>query len=166
MPTPSEDTLPQNTLHESESSIRSSFASCPPEDGRDYHAPRQEEVEHVATPHSQATAEHTSASTEDDEDTEASHEQPPESSERNEETSVSESTQEPESPVKGEHIEDAGAMIEPPSPTIGSPDAPSDSDRLAQSMSSTVISGGSPSPQYLHFPEMDQERVRLPRFER
>lgn len=59
---------------------------------------------------------------------------------------------------KPEHIEDAGMLADSPS-SVGSPDAPSEGERLAQTMEGAVLTGGM-RPQYLSLPHRSK-RVRL-----
>lgn len=160
MPTPSEDTLQPSAPVDPIASPPSGFTSCPPEDIREHHAPREERVERSSPSHPSETAEN-GRETPDDGNARVMSESI--SPERDEETGARTTTTSNTADPKAEHVEDAGLLAEPPSPTVGSPDAPSDNDaRLAQSMSTAAISSESPSPQYLHFPELDKDRVGLP----
>jgi hypothetical protein len=148
MPTPDES---RNVVARSpplaSSSSRASFASCPPEEDREAHAPRETRAD---TPQlsREAFAD-------------------------NEHTSTRDSTSEPDTQAgarrirreqreereKGEHVEDAGVVAESPSP-VGSPDVGSDSDvRLAQSMATAMLGSSEPAPKYLCFPPGHRNQV-------
>lgn len=160
MPTPSEDTLEPSAPVDPIASSPNGFTSCPPEEIREHHAPREERVERSSPSHPSEGAENDQGNTDDGNARVAPESISPE---RDVETGARETTASNTADPKGEHVEDAGLLAEPPSPTVGSPDAPSDNDaRLAQSMSTAAISSESPSPQYLHFPELDRDRVGLP----
>ncbi|CAK4032231.1 Hypothetical predicted protein [Lecanosticta acicola] len=157
MPTPSEDTLPPPASVESAAPASNGFTSCPPEETREYHAPREQRSERSGSAQPSERAE--SAPRDIDEgDTQVTSEltTSDEDDGNGTNTTMASST----ALSKAEHLEDTGMLAEPPSPTVGCPDAPSDSDaRLAQSMSTAAISPSEvPSPQYLHFPELDWDR--------
>lgn len=153
MPTPEEiPTLPPSPPAEAEaSSSRASFTSCPPDEEREYHAPREERIA--------------------DSWSRREGDRHPDQPGENAHTTTQAPTPEPEeqpaeriavaravSHEKGEDIEDAGIEVDPPS-TVGSPDAPSDGEaRLSQSMSGAVISS-SDAPIYLTLP-LEPKRVR------
>lgn len=157
MPTPSDDTHPTAPV-DFAASEPNAFASCPPEERREHHAPREERVDQTNGLPSPESAAISSDSPEADERAP----QDP-TSERDGRLAAGDAERARNHSRKGEHIEDAGICVEPPSP-VGSPDAPSDSDTrlaqsLAQSMSTAAISPGTPPPQYLHFPELEMNRV-------
>ncbi|KAK4543631.1 hypothetical protein LTR36_005276 [Oleoguttula mirabilis] len=151
MPTPSEvNSLPSPPIEASSS--RASFASCPPEEEREQHAPREERID------SSASGEEESAV----EDAHMTNQEPtpePESQPTMHEQSQSQSQ---EAQATGEHVEDAGItepLTEEQLRAVGSPDVPSESDaRLAQSMSTAAISSSN-EPLYLTFPR-DRERLQ------
>lgn len=160
MPTPSSNDTHPPTPVDFTTSEQSSFASCPPEERRERYAPREERVERSEALRSSAAAETTSDVAEGEERMIR-----PMRAERDGRSDSDDAVEAEEQVRKGEHIEDAGICIEPPSP-VGSPDAPSDSDArlaqsLAQSMSTAAISPGTPPPQYLHFPELEMNRVGI-----
>lgn len=158
MPTPStNDTHPPTTV-DFTASEQSTFASCPPEERRERYAPREERVEHNEALRPSAAGETTSDVAEGEERMIR-----PLAAARDGRVDSDDAVEAEEQVRKGEHIEDAGICVEPLSP-VGSPDAPSDSDArlaqsLAQSMSTAAISPGTPPPQYLHFPELEMNRV-------
>ncbi|KAK4638357.1 Glucose-induced degradation protein 4 [Fulvia fulva] len=158
MPTPSEDTIQPTEIVDATPSSQNGFMSCPPEEQREPRAPRDGPIERVDTPHPASLDDHTTIH-DHGSDFAASEPMPGRDA-----TSGTHDVMETEHrPPKGEHIEDAGILVEPPSPTVGSPDVPSDSDtKLAQSMSTAAISPATPPPQYLRFPELDQNRQTSP----
>ena len=157
MPTPSDNSFqPANPA----TSSRSSFTSCPPEDDRDRRATREERV----TSGPGASPDPSEIETTQNEDENGGNEDTTLSRPGREpytETNTTELSQSPARPDKGDHLEDSGMLADPPSPTVGSPDAPSDSDaRLAQFMSTTAITNSTTPPsQYLYFPGEDKHRV-------
>lgn len=158
MPTPSSNDTHPTAPVDFTPSEQSTFASCPPEERRERYAPREERVEHSEALRSTAAAETIRDDTEGDERMIQSL-----PAERDGRLDSDDTVQSEEQVRKGEHIEDAGICVEPPSP-VGSPDAASDNDArlaqsLAQSMSTAAISPGTPPPQYLHFPELEMNRV-------
>lgn len=156
MPTPSEDTIQPTEVVNTASSSQNGFMSCPPEEQREPRAPLDERIERVDTPHPAAIDDRTIS--EDSASDLATRETMPD---RDAPSRAQDVTENEQRPPKGEHIEDAGILVEPPSPVVASPDVPSDSDtRLAQSMSTAAISPATPPPQYLHFPELENNRVR------
>lgn len=156
MPTPSEDTLQPTEVVDAAPSSQNGFMSCPPEEQREPRAPRDERIERVDTPHPASVDDRTT-----DQDNVSDLTTQETMPDRDSISGTQDVVGTEQRPPKGEHIEDAGILVEPPSPTVGSPDVPSDSDmRLAQSMSTAAISPATPPPQYLHFPELEQNRVR------
>ena len=144
MPTPSDDAIMRTPSIEASSS-RTSFASCPPEEDREYHAPREERVD-VET----VTA---------GEDAHMTTQEPTPEPEAQAGAAVNASPIASNTPEKAEHVEDVAVVAEDLHSSAGSPDAPSESEtRLSQSMSKTEISSTS-LPQYLTFPR-DVDRVR------
>lgn len=150
MPTPSSDEaiIPPTAI-----SIDEDIRRCPPDEGRERHAPREERVAAATQP---GAAEDVIVS---QRDTRAGTQVPtpePESG-----SSTLDSLQSDQA-TKGEHVEEAGLTPEPWSPAATSPEAPSDNDaRLAHTMSSTAISpghDGASCPLYLDYPEMAQGR--------
>ena len=156
MPTPSEDTIQSTEVVNTALSSQNGFMSCPPEEQREPRAPHDERIERVDTPHPASVEDRTTL--EDNVSNLATQETMPD---RDAVSGTQDAPDTEERPPKGEHIEDAGILVEPPSPVVGSPDIPSDSDsRLAQSISTAAISPATPPPQYLHFPELENNRVR------
>ena len=147
MPTPNDDAAPPSPPLEVSSS-RASFTSCPPDEEREQHAPREARaaIEAAQLPHElQALVER----------------------------AISRTVARPE-PSRGriadsleqrrndESAEDSHAVVEESSP-VGSPDASSESDiRLAQSMDTTVLkidASRSTQPEYLACPTLNREPV-------
>lgn len=151
MPTPSEIVTALPSPPVEASSSRASFASCPPEEEREQHAPREGRIDSSAP-----------GAEEGDEAEDAhmtNHQEPtPEPDRRADPSRQADML---ESHAKGEHVEDAGIaepLVEEQLSAVGSPEAPSESDaRLAQSMSAAAISSSN-EPLYLTFPR-DRERV-------
>ena len=138
MPTPDEITLVRTPPNDASSS-RASFASCPPEDDREYHAPREERIDPTLRTS-------TGAATRDEHM--ITQEPTPEPEAQAGASAAASSSLLLDAPEKAEHVEDVGGVVEEShSSTAGSPEAPSESD----TMSKPEIS--SPSlPQYLTFP--------------
>lgn len=162
MPTPSDDshsTAPVGfTPSGFTTSAPSTFASCPPEERREQHAPHEQQVDQSDNLRSSTEARSIGhdAGVDQSATTQLA-------MERDGQLDSDDAAQSSDRPGKGGHIEDAGVCVDPPSP-VESPDASSDSDArvaqsLAQSMSSAAISPGTPPPQYLHFPELEMNRV-------
>ncbi|KXT06501.1 hypothetical protein AC578_6070 [Pseudocercospora eumusae] len=155
MPTPSEDNIIDSTVVSFDEELR----RCPPEEARERRTQRQERLVET-TDLSSAGADHSEEQRENLSRPEhiPTSNDAPQSDARG---SVNNRLQPPRRHTKVNEVDDAGILPEPPSPTVGSPDAPSDSDvRLAQSMSSTAISPESNAPPslYLHYAELDRER--------
>ena len=144
------------------SSSRASFASCPSEEERETHAPREARP-HPPLPLPQPTSSSAVDETIIDEHT-TTQEPTPEPDAR---AGVSSERNPPrEQRDKGEHVEDVRFTAELPSP-VGSPEAQSDSDvRLAQSMATAALregegQGEEQRPRYLYYPPSDKNRVCL-----
>ena len=153
MPTPEDDTatvLPTPPIEASSS--RASFASCPPEEEREPHAPREARLE---TPQILDTSGVRSSAHE------TTGEDMPEPRIQMNTSQIDTGREELE---KGEHIEDAspGNVAESPSP-VGSPETSSDGDlRLAGSMATAALAGASDvetKPRYLFYPPLNTNRV-------
>lgn len=153
MPTPDEEGCVPPTPPAELPSSRASFASCPPEEEREAHAPREPRagnapnehaldghaIRQVATPEPDAL---------------------PGSSQDVEEDGE-----------KAEHVEDAGILAvsdSPPSPASSPQECGSDSDvKLAQSFATTALGADSrraefedeAAPLYLYYPPSDKDRV-------
>lgn len=154
MPTPSDETV----VAPSDVPIEDEGRRCPPEERRELHAPRQERLATLE----QASGEQDGSqeSLHDSIDGHAQDVTPELGAQGGASNALQTSAHHPKTvPVD----EDDALMPEPSSPTVGSPDAPSDSDaRLAQSMSSAAISpeaDDTPSPLYLHYPELERNRM-------
>ena len=153
MPTPDDETTsvpPTPPLATSSSHV--SFASCPPEEDREPHAPREARV-HTPQLHSSSAMLSPDAHATSQEPT-PDHESRSDASQRHH---MQENTE------KGEHLEDAAAIaVESPSP-IGSPETLSDGDvRLAHSMDSAALAVSKESetvPRYLHYPPLNRNTV-------
>lgn len=159
MPTPADSVMiPPPTSPIEASSSRASFASCPPEDEREHHGPREERIDRVDTPQLQDGL---------------TGQEPPEifpTRQRRLETDLRTSAPERgnrEHAVvheKGEHVEDT-SITEDAINSVLSPESSSESDtnRLVQSLGAAAISGPCSSsteePLYLTFPR-DPFRVR------
>lgn len=152
MPTPSEETLRPIALVDRDTTA---FISCPPDETREHHAPREERI---AARRASNPPREDATSAEDPSGTHGSEGLLGGGADR-----VASSTGYTcDTSLHREHVEDAGLAVEPSSPRVGSPDASSDSDtRLAQSMSTTAISSETPQPQYLHFSDLHRDRVGL-----
>ena len=152
MPTPEEiPVLPPSPPAEASSS-RASFASCPPEEEREHHAPREERIDSPRPDETETEEAETAV-----EERHVTAQQPTPEPEDHNSAPDTVTPSAPEAAEKGEHIEDAGLEVDPPS-TVGSPDAPSDSEaRLAQAIFEQPKSS-SPEPLYLTFP---RERRRV-----
>lgn len=155
MPTPSEDTLSTHTPAATTSAARSAYPSCPPEEIRDHRVPREERSQSASIP-AQPSEEAEGLTGHVDGHRHISQEM---GSGRDGTAGAQEiRSAAPSTDTKDLPLEDAGVPVAPSSPTVGSPD---DSDaRLAQSMSSAALSPRTSHPQYLHFPELDLDRVR------
>jgi hypothetical protein len=150
MPTPSEDiTLPSPPPEASSS--RASFASCPPEEDREHHAPREERID---TPQAEGDA------TGEDEHMTIQRPTPDETAQ----VGASHLASSEAAHEKGEHIEDAGIDIDPPS-AVGSPDVPSDNDARVEQSGPSIgadVTNKSLDSLYLTFPrDPNQARVFL-----
>ena len=159
MPTPDDETtaaIPPTPSLENSSS-RASFASCPPEEDRERHAPQ---AARLAPP---ARRERIPSETVGEEHTTRQVPTP----EPDAQPGAAGRSSAREARDKAEHVEDAGSVVavlpgESPSP-VGSPETASDSDvRLAQSMATAALS----SPlehvdtlRYLCYPPMNRNRV-------
>ena len=152
MPTPEEVVIPPSPPVEPSSS-RASFTSCPPEEDREHHAPREERLDAGVTDDGQMEEEGVVVEVVEDAPLPAQQPTPePEVQHGRTERSQSEAHE------KGEHIEDAGVEVDPPS-VVASPDTQIENDaQLAQSMSHTAIAS-SDEPLYLTFPD-EKPRVR------
>ena len=149
MPTPDDTNNVPPTPPIETSSSRASFTSCPPEEEREIHAPREARAD---TPSQQYSS-------------------PAELERRH--TARQEPTPEPEAQAgaaegddreKAEHVEDGAIVADSPSP-VGSPETVSDSEvRSAQSLATTALSiaeaNGELAPQYLYYPPVSSDRVR------
>lgn len=156
MPTPSEDTVHPAASIAAATSSRTIFTSCPPDEIRDHHAPREERLAAGGRPQPSRGHEESARDPAAALDTRRR-------SEGDVEPAILTGVRMCDVSPQREHIEDTGLTIEPSSPRSGSPDAPSESDvRLAQSMSTAAISTEASQPQYLHFPDLHQDRVGLP----
>ncbi|KAK5110334.1 hypothetical protein LTR62_006042 [Meristemomyces frigidus] len=150
MPTPEEVVIPPSPPAETTISSRASFASCPPEEDRDYNAPREERIQGSEVDVGEAN---------DEVEVRLGVTQQP--TPEPEHLSGPADTVEPQHvSEKGEHIEDAG--IEPDSPVvIDSSDGQLENDvRLAQSLGQAA-NISSDEPYYLTFPE-EQPRRHIP----
>ncbi|KAK1067392.1 hypothetical protein LTR12_007165 [Friedmanniomyces endolithicus] len=151
MPTPSEVTTLPSPPAEASSS-RASFTSCPPEEERDQHAPRESRIDSPLPTGPEAEEEAVES-----EHTTMQQQQPtPEPEVR---LGASESVVESRAHhEKGEHIEDAGIDTEAPNATATSRDAPAQSEARSAQFSAAATSP-STEPLYMTFPN---ERKRLP----
>jgi len=161
MPTPSEVTVSRTPPLDATSS-RASFASCPPEDDCEHHAPREERVD-TPQPSVGTTVDGHMTTQEATPEPDA-----PTTTTR----PLARTPSHDDAPEKGEHVEDAGIAVEDlHSSSVGSPDAvagpaavsasESEARLLAQSLSKADISSSPSSlPQYLTFPR-SKDRVRL-----
>ena len=155
MPTPDETTTSvARTPPIQQSSSRASFASCPPEEEREPHPPREARSQSAQQDSRPAESREDGHTTRQDIRTE-----------RDAQAGASQIESPREEREKGEHIEDAatGSVTEAPSP-VGSPEGSSDSDvRLAQSMATTALGGSTESnetaPRYLCYPPLNRNRV-------
>ena len=142
MPTPADETPP--TPPTEALSSRASFASCPPEEEREQHAPREARVD---TPLPDTSGALTRGLVEEERHAIIQEPTPTPEPESRPPTSREE---------KGEHVEYAGVTEESPSP-VGSPVTPGESDgRWSADM-----------PRYLSYPPLDRQKVRytMPRSE-
>jgi hypothetical protein len=161
MPTPDEDSVVPPTPPNDLTSSRASFASCPPEEEREAHAPREPRAD---------STQPTSAEALIDVDDEHAIRQvaTPEP-----DAQIGASREGERDGEKAEHVEDAGIVLgsELPSSPSGSPaETGSDSDgRLAQSLATTALdssgrrieSEDDNAPLYLYYPPADRDRVRI-----
>lgn len=148
MPTPDEtrNVVARSPPLESSSS-RASFASCPPEEDRETHAPRETRAD---TPPILGESFQDIAHTSRQNSTSAPDTQAGALHIRREQHVEQE---------KAEHVEDASIARESPSP-VGSPDVGSDSDvKLAQSMATAMLGSGEPAPRYIYFPPEYRNQV-------
>ena len=151
MPTPSEVTTLPSPPAEASSS-RASFTSCPPEEERDQHAPRESRIDSPLPTGPEAEEEATES-----EHTSMQQQQPtPEPEVR---LGASESVVDSRAHhEKGEHIEDAGIGTEAPNAPATPRDPPAENEaRSAQSYSATT--SPSSEPLYMTFPN-ERKRVR------
>lgn len=153
MPTPDETiTAVPPTPPIETSSSRASFTSCPPEEDREQHAPREPRADSAQLAAPELVSErHVNATQEPTPEPEA-------------QLGASREVAMQEEHEKGEHIEDAGVVAESPSP-VGSPVAQSEGDvRLAQSQAPAALGAletGEAAPRYLSYPPLPTERVRI-----
>jgi hypothetical protein len=158
MPTPSEDTTSEPATITVVTTEGNVYVACPPEGERGQYAGREELV---VIPEPSAAARRSSETPGDA--NEVARDRAAEQETYSDMSDTLEGL--PRSP-KGEQAEDATTILEPSSPTAGSPDAPSDGDaRLIRSMSTAAISprcDGTPSPLYLHFPDLGRDRQSSP----
>jgi len=152
MPTPADAVVIPHSISPIEaSSSRASFASCPPEDEREHHAPREERIDRVDTPQLQDGPAEL-------EPTEVFLARP-----RRSETNVRNGVSAPGNPEhavvheKGEHVEDAGITEDPISAVLSpEPSGESDANRLVQGLGAAAMSGprfsSTEEPLYLTFP--------------
>ncbi|KAK3115224.1 hypothetical protein LTR53_005635 [Teratosphaeriaceae sp. CCFEE 6253] len=157
MPTESEVAVLPSPPVEASSS-RASFTSCPPEEDREHHAPREPRIDTPRPDEAEAEAEVEVEETAGD-----AHmitQQPTPEPEMQVQVGASEAVAEPQMHEKGEHIEDAGIAIDAVPSVEASPDAPLEGGEvgLARSMSGADLSS-SHDPLYLTFP---RDRKRLP----